>query len=129
MMVVATNAPIRASGLRRVAKRAMLGLARTGATSSHGSGDYVIAFSTAQELRSDFESDSSEETGAELRGDRLSPVFQATIEATEEAIYNSILRATSVAGRDGHRREALPIDELLAVGRKYNRLHAPAGER
>lgn len=129
MMVVATDAPIRGAGLRRVARRAMLGLARTGATSSHGSGDYVIAFSTAESLRSDFDTDADRETGAVLRGDRLSPIFQATIEATEEAIYNSLLKATTVVGRSGHRREALPIDALLAIGKKYNRLHPPAAER
>ncbi len=128
MMVVATDAPIRAEGLRRVAKRAMLGLARTGATSSHGSGDYVIAFSTARELRSPYQTQENTETGSVLRMDRLSPIFEAAIEATEEAIYNSILKAVTVEGRDGNRREALPIDRLLEIGKKYNRLHPP-GEK
>ena len=123
MMVIATDAPVRAHGLRRIARRAMLGLARTGATSSDGSGDYVIAFSTAAELRSSFESRQPTESAEILRNDRLSPLFQATIEATEEAIYNSLLKAVDVVGRDGHQRKALPIDRLLEVGAKYNRLH------
>ncbi len=125
MMVLATDAPIRSPGLTRLARRAMLGLARTGATSSHGSGDFVIAFSNAESLRSGFRSDSSLEAGAVLRGDRLSPLFQAAIEATEEAVYNSMLQAVTVTGRDGNTREALPLDALLEVGRKYNRLHPP----
>lgn len=125
MMVLATDAPIRSPGLTRLARRAMLGLARTGATSSHGSGDFVIAFSAAPSLVSAFESESPLETGGVLRGDRLSPLFQAAIESTEEAVYNSMLRATTVTGRNGHTREAIPIEEVLAVGRKYNRLHPP----
>ena len=121
MMVVATDAPVRSHGLYRIAKRAMLGLARTGATSSNGSGDYVIAFSTAPELRSTFESDALTEGAAVLRNDKLSPLFQATIEATEEAIYNSLLKAVDVTGRGGARREALPLDRLRALMKKYNR--------
>ena len=129
MMVVATDAPIRSPGLTRLARRVMLGLARTGATSSHGSGDFVIAFSAAPSLRSPFTSESPVEAGGVLRGDRLSPLFQAAIEATEEAIYNSMLRATTITGRNGHTREALPIADLLAAGRKYNRLHPPENRR
>ncbi|HXV65279.1 MAG TPA: P1 family peptidase [Vicinamibacteria bacterium] len=129
MMVVATDAPVTAHGLKRIAKRAMLGLSRTGATSSNGSGDYVIAFSTAPSLRSAFESQALEDGGPVVRNDSLSPLFQATIEATEEAVYNSMLKAVSVTGRDGNQREALPIDRLLQIGRKYNRLHPPGGGR
>ncbi len=125
MMVVATDAPIRSLGLTRLARRVMLGLARTGATSSHGSGDFVIAFSSAESLRSSFGSDSPTEDGGVLRGDRLSPLFQAAIEATEEAVYNSMLKATTVTGRNGNTREAISIEDLLEVGRKYNRLHPP----
>lgn len=125
MMVVATDAPVRGHGLERIAKRAMLGLARTGATSSNGSGDYVIAFSTAPELRSAYESDARTEGGEVIRNDDMSPLFQATIEATEEAIYNSMLKAVTVTGAGGTTREALPIDRLLEIGRKYNRLHPP----
>jgi D-aminopeptidase len=129
MMVVATDAPVGAFGLARIAKRAMLGLSRTGATSSNGSGDYVIAFSTAPELRSAFESGAKTEGAPVLRNDDLSPLFQAAIEATEEAVYNSMLKAVDVAGRDGNRIEALPLDRLLEIGKKYNRLHPPTSGR
>jgi D-aminopeptidase len=129
MMVVATDAPVGAFGLARIAKRAMLGLSRTGATSSNGSGDYVIAFSTAPELRSAFESSAKTEGAPVLRNDDLSPIFQAAIEATEEAVYNSMLKAVDVVGRDGNRIEALPLDRLLEIGKKYNRLHPPASGR
>jgi D-aminopeptidase len=129
MMVVATDAPIAAFGLARVAKRAMLGLSRTGATSSNGSGDYVIAFSTARALRSAFESGAKTEGGDVLRNDDLSPIFQAAIEATEEAVYNSMLKAVDVTGHQGHRIEALPLDRLLEIGKKYNRLHPPGPGR
>lgn len=129
MMVVATDAPIRSLGLTRLARRVMLGLARTGATSSHGSGDFVIAFSSAESLRTGFRSDSAVDEGAVLRGDRLSPLFQAAIEATEEAVYNSMLKATTVVGKNGNTREAISIEDLLEVGAKYNRLHPPGGSR
>ena len=129
MMVVATDAPIRSLGLTRLARRVMLGLARTGATSSHGSGDFVIAFSSAESLRTGFRSESPVDEGAILRGDRLSPLFQAAIEATEEAVYNSMLRATTVVGKNGNTREAISIEDLLEVGAKYNRLHPPGGSR
>lgn len=129
MMVVATDAPVTSHGLKRMAKRAMLGLSRTGATSSNGSGDYVIAFSTAPSLRSAFETNDLTEGGAVVRNDNMSPLFQATIEATEEAVYNSMLKAVSIRGDEGHEREALPIDRLLEIGAKYNRLHPPGGSR
>ena len=129
MMVVATDAPIRSLGLTRLARRVMLGLARTGATSSHGSGDFVIAFSSAESLRTGFRSESPTDAGAVLRGDRLSPLFQAAIEATEEAVYNSMLKATTVVGKNGNTREAISIEDLLEVGAKYNRLHPPGGSR
>lgn len=126
MMVVATDAPVRTHELGRLARRAMLGLARTGSPSTHGSGDFVIAFSTAPELRSAFESASRTDGAPVLRGDALSPLFEAVVEATEEAIYNSLLKASSITGYRGRRVEALPIDRLLEIGRKYNRLHPPA---
>ena len=121
MMVIATDAPVLSAGLERVAKRAMLGLSRTGATSSNGSGDYVIAFSTAPELRSAFTSGELKDGAPSLRNDKLSPIFQATIEATEEAVYNSLLKAVDVTGRDGNHREALPLDRLREIMKKYNR--------
>jgi D-aminopeptidase len=105
MIVVATDAPVDAHGLGRIAYRAPYGMARAGGFSSHGSGDYVIAFSTAEGLEI-------------LRGDALNPLFLAVVEATEEAILNSLLRATTVTGWQGHTVEALPVDrvrELLAA--------------
>lgn len=125
MLVAATDAPLRNHGLERFARRVMLGLARTGGPSTNGSGDFVIAFSTAPELRSAFRTEEDFERAPVLRNDRLSPLFLAVVEATEEAIYNSLLKATTVTGRDGNTAEALPIDKLLEVGKKYNRLHPP----
>jgi D-aminopeptidase len=125
MMVVATDAPLGTHGLTRLARRAMLGLSRTGSPSTHGSGDFVIAFSTTSELRSAYRSESLTEGAPVLRGNALSPLFEAAVEATEEAIYNSLLKATTVTGREGRIVEALPIDRLLEIGKKYNRLHPP----
>ena len=129
MMVVATDAPVRTHELERLAARAMLGLARTGSPSTNGSGDFVIAFSTASEVRSAYESSSLTDGAPVLRNDALSPLFEAVVEATEEAIYNSLLKATTVTGRNGHTVEALPIDRLLEIGRKVNRLHPPGASR
>jgi len=121
IVVVATDAPLDARNLKRLAARAMLGLGRTGAASTNGSGDYVIAFSTAQSLRV-----RHGEAGARdlrlLANDATSPLFLAVIEATEEAVYNSLLRATTVTGRGGNRVEALPLERTLEILRKYNAL-------
>ena len=120
MMVVATDAPVDAHALRRIAYRAPYGMARTGGYSSHGSGDYVIAFSTAEGLRVAYDSDVPTMTTEILRGDALNPLFLAVVEATEEAILNSLFRATTVTGVQGHTAEALPIDvvreRLAAAG-------------
>ena len=116
MIVVATDAPVDAHGLGRIAYRAPYGIARTGGYSSHGSGDYVIAFSTASGLRVAYAAQSPTTTIEILRGDALNPLFLAVVEATEEAILNSQLRATSVTGWQGRMVEALPIEatrELL----------------
>ncbi len=112
MMVVATDAPLDARQLRRLAARALAGMARTGASFSHGSGDYVIAFSTAESVRMPHSSDAPTAAPTVLRDDALSPLFQAVAEATEEAIYNSLLRATTVRGHNGHEAEALPIEKI-----------------
>ena len=109
MIVVATDAPLDARQLKRLAARTILGLARTGSSGSHGSGDYVIAFSTTNRFRTDAAQTSGTSLLAE---DRLAPLFQAASEATEEAIYNSLLRATTVRGRNGHVAEAIPIEKL-----------------
>ena len=120
IIVVATDAPLDARNLRRLAARAMLGLARTGSPSTSGSGDYVIAFSTAAQNRV--------RPGETLRqvqvlaNDAASPLFLACVEATEEAVYNSLLRATTVVGRGGARVEALPVEKTVEILKKYNAL-------
>ena len=121
MIVVATDAPLSSRNLGRLAGRAMLGLGRTGAAGSNGSGDYVIAFSTSSAVRR--KADARAIPGGALLNDATSDLFQAAIEATEEAIYNSLLRATTVTG-NGHTVEALPIDEV----RRIMRRHAIGGE-
>lgn len=122
MIVVATDAPILARNLKRVARRAMLGFGKTGGMSSNGSGDYVIAFSTAREVRYPQSSDSKILEAEELRNDAMSPIFQATIEATEEAIINALLSAKDMSGNNGY--EALGIDHkiLQSILKKYNRI-------
>ena len=117
MMVVATDAPLDARNLKRLARRALLGLARTGSSGSNGSGDYVIAFSSDETVRRSPSREPREIL--DLPNDGMAGLFQATIEATEEAIYNSLLKATSVTGRDGRSAEALPVVETLEVLRKY----------
>jgi D-aminopeptidase len=100
----------------------MLGLARTGSTASNGSGDYAIAFSTASELRiRNLPNERTKPSAALLANEAMSPLFLAVIEATEEAIYNSLFRATTTTGR-GHTVEALPIDRTLEILKKYNAL-------
>jgi D-aminopeptidase len=117
IIVVATDAPVDARNLERLAARAMLGLARTGSPSTNGSGDYVLAFSVARENRIRAGAGPSRVTL--LRNDAMSPLFLAVVEATEEAIYNSLLRATTVTGHDGNRAQALPIDRTLEILRKH----------
>ncbi len=115
MIVVATDAPLDARNLERLAKRAMLGLARTGGIASNGSGDYVIAFSANESVRVPYESDSPVRETTVLRNDAMSPLFMAAIEATEEAILNSLFQAATMTGRDGHQGAALPLDEVLGI--------------
>ncbi len=115
MIVVATDAPLDARQLKRLAARAVLGMARTGSSGSHGSGDYVIAFSTTNRVVAGSTPGPATPLMVE---DRLSPLFQAASEATEEAIYNSLLRATTVRGRDTHLAEAIPIERLRELLRR-----------
>ncbi len=121
MIVVATDAPLDARELRRLAWRAFAGMARPGATFQPGSGDYAIAFSVAESVRIPYRSAARTATETILRDDQLGPLFQAVAEATEEAIYNSLLRATTVRGRDGHEAQALSLDELQRILKKYGR--------
>jgi len=112
MIIVGTNAPLDSRQLQRLAARAILGMARAGSTGSNGSGDFVIAFSTTHRVARD---------GARapaisfLSEDALSPLFEATAEATEEAVDNSLLKAQTVRGQDGHTAEAIPIARLRAI--------------
>lgn len=119
MIVVATDAPLTSRNLERLASRALLGLGRTGGIESNGSGDYVIAFSTDRELRIPYQSDSKFDTNRELRNDEISILFQAVIEATEEAIINSLFAAETMTGRDGLTIEALPVEKTLEIIRHY----------
>jgi len=116
-VVVATDAPLDARGLRRLANRALTGLARTGSSMSNGSGDYVIAFSTAESVRR--RDGNTARTIQDLPNDAVSGLFVAVAEATEEAVYNSLFKATTTTSRRGS-VEALPIDKTLEILRKYN---------
>lgn len=112
MIVVATDAPLDARNLERLAKRALLGIARTGGYFSNGSGDYAVAFSTAASVRAPHRSESPTRTVTVLRDDAVSPLFQAAAEAAEEAILNSLFKAVRIEGKDGHVAEALPLDRV-----------------
>jgi D-aminopeptidase len=118
MIVVATDAPLEARDLERQAARAIFAMARTGSTDSNGSGDFAIAFSTHPALRTAFGA-SAPVTRTVLPSDGVSPLFQAALEATEEAVYNSLLRATTVVSRSAT-VEAIPIDRVRAILQKYN---------
>lgn len=123
MMVVLTDAPLDSRNLERLAKRAMLGLARTGGIASNGSGDYVIAISTAEECRIPYKSDSSIQNIPSLRNEAMTPLFLATIEATEEAILNSLFAAETMTGRDGHTIKAMPKEQVLAMLKAANKIN------
>jgi D-aminopeptidase len=120
MIVVATDAPLDAKALKRMAARALFGLARTGASYSNGSGDFVIAFSTAREARVRH---GATETSARpvLPTDAMDSLFEAALEATEEAVLNALLRATSVTA-NGRTVDAIPIDRVREVLRRHGRL-------
>jgi len=122
MIVVATDAPLLHRNLKRLAKRATLALGRTGSVMSGGSGDYVIAFSSSHSLRLRAGS-SKKNLPKELANSKMTPLFAAVIEATEEAIYNSLFKATTMTGKDGHKVEALPIDKVIDICRKYGVLN------
>ncbi len=117
MMVVATDAPLSDRNLERLARRALMGLARTGSSGGNGSGDYVLAFSASPDVRRSPSREPREIP--EVTNDDMAGLFQATIEATEEAIYNSLLKATDVTGRGGRTASALPLSETVEVLRKY----------
>lgn len=115
MMVVATNAPLSDRNVTRLARRALAGLARTGASMSHGSGDYAVAFSTHEDVRRVRTQTPRTAPSAGLPDEEISPLFQAVIEATEEAIYNSLFMAATIHGYKGHVGEALPVEHVRAL--------------
>ena len=122
MIVLATDAPLTSRQLTRVSRRAALGLARTGSVGAHGSGDFVLAFSTAG-LEPAFPSEPVLVRYALAEDDRhFGPLFEAAVEATEEAIVNALFAAETMAGRDGHVREALPIEEVISILRRHGRV-------
>lgn len=123
IIVIATDAPMDARQLKRMAARSMMGLARTGAAATNSSGDYAVAFSTAPEVRVKTASDNRTPREVKLlSNDAMSPLFLATIEATEEAIYNSLFRATTVTGRENRTVEALPVEKTITILRKYGKI-------
>jgi D-aminopeptidase len=122
MIVVATDAPLDARNLERLAKRAFMGMAKTGGIASNGSGDYVIAFSTAASVRIPHQPQLPISTGGYLHNEFTSQLFLAAIEATEEAIINSLFTATKMTGRASHSVEALPLAKVIPILKKYKRL-------
>ncbi len=132
MMIVATDAPLIDRQLGRLARRAILGLARTGSNGGHGSGDVVLAFSTAKSVRRPYASrgwtlplEIVAEEGPGGSSAAIDALFQGAAEATEEAILNGLFRATSVVGRDGHQREAIPIDDVMRILAAHGRMPRP----
>ncbi len=120
MIVVATDAPLEARNLKRLAARALGGMARAGASFSGGSGDYVLAFSTAESVRVHSRQGDRLRQGPHLGNDAMSGLFRAVMDATEEAILNSLLRATTVTGRGGNTSRAIPIDLFVEICKEYN---------
>ena len=122
MIIVATDAPLLSRNLERLAKRAFLGISRVGGFASNGSGDYVIAFSTSEDVRINNENSGSTQNYTELNNSATSPLFLAAVEATEEAILNSLFMATTISGDRGHKQQALPVDKVLDIMNKYSLL-------
>jgi D-aminopeptidase len=122
MIVIMTDAPLSPKNLKRLAARSMFGMARTGGIASNSSGDFAIAVSTAAELRIPYQSDSMYEEYRVLRNDRLDLLFEAVIEATEEAIINSLFAAETVIGKNNVKVESLPVEKTLEIMKKYNGL-------
>lgn len=120
MIVIATDAPLSARNLERLAKRSFLALGRVGSFMSNGSGDYAIAFSTHPECRIAYHPEQAVESPPELSNDKMSPLFLAVVEATEEAIYNSLFMAEDMQGQKGRMMEALPVESTLEIMDSYN---------
>ncbi len=121
MIIVATDAPLDSRNLERLAKRAFMGLAKTGGIAHNGSGDYIIAFSTDPSIRIPHDTKETKQTVSLLNNDAVSPLFMAAIEATEEAIINSLVAAKTTTA-NGNTVEAIPLEKLIAILKKYNRI-------
>ena len=121
MVVVATDAPLSPRNLERMARRAVLGLGRTGSYMSNGSGDYVIAFSTGYQIPD--HGDTTNPPVELVANHAMNPLFLATVEATEEAVYNSLFQATAVTGFEGRQRKAIPLDQVVEICRRYGVLN------
>lgn len=122
IIVIATDAPLSDRNLQRVASRGMMGLGRTGSSASNGSGDYILAFSTADSVRREFDAVRLQTT--ELANEQMSAVFQASVDAVEESVYNALFMATTMTG-NGQTVEAIPLDQVRKVLRKHG-IKAPA---
>jgi D-aminopeptidase len=120
MIVIACDAPLSARNLERLALRSFLALGRVGSFMSNGSGDYAIAFSTHPECRILYKQDNPIESAPELSNESMSPLFLAVVEATEEAIYNSLFMAEDMSGRNGRVIKALPLESTLEIMDRYN---------
>ena len=118
MIVVATDAPLDGLNLKRLAARAWLGVSRTGSSASNGSGDYAIAFSTAPQVRIHANDKALTRNLEVMTNDAMSPLFLAAIEATEEAVYNSMFKATTMTA-NGHTVEALPIEKTVEILKEH----------
>lgn len=119
MIIVATDAPVDARNLERMAKRGIMGMAKTGGIASNGSGDYVVAFSSHPGLRVPYASEDKTQTVTLLRNEEMSPLFMAVIEATEEAIINSLFKAETTEGKEQHVVEALPLDKVTRILKQH----------
>ena len=121
MIIVATDAPLTSRNLKRLAKRAIFGIAKTGGHCANGSGEYVIAFSTAKDFRIPYYSPNNNLlVSQELRNDKMTPLFEAVNEATEEAILNSLFKSKTVTGKDGHTVEKLPMGKVMEILKHHN---------
>jgi len=128
MVVVATDAPLSSRNLKRLARRAMMGVARTGAAGSNGSGDYAISFSTVNQITVGDHGEQPLQQVTLLSNDAVSPLFLAAIEAAEEAVYNSLFKATTVTG-NGHTVEALPVERTMEILRQHDAVAVPPAEK
>jgi D-aminopeptidase len=120
IVVLATDAPLSDRNLERLARRAFLGIARTGSPMTNGSGDYALAFSTSLDVRRTPDRRANASPIVDLPNEQMSPLFEAAVEATEEAVINSLFAATPVDGLQGH-VDAIPVSEVVRLYRRSRR--------